>query len=92
MYQFRFWEHLTRLAYFSADYASFITENGALEGALAVFEPGFPSLKKIQNLAKFLVVIVCQVQVPNHKVISLSTSLTPFFPRATYIELLIMYF
>ncbi|XP_074329841.1 uncharacterized protein LOC141667310 isoform X2 [Apium graveolens] len=58
---------LTRLAYFSSDYANFITENGALEGTLAVFEHK-PSFKKIQNLAKFLVVVVHQVQVPTYKV------------------------
>lgn len=59
---------LTRLAYFSANYASFIIENGALQGALAVFEPIFPSHKRIKNLAKFLVVVVRQVPVPYDKV------------------------
>ncbi|XP_074330795.1 uncharacterized protein LOC141668021 [Apium graveolens] len=67
---------LTRLAYFSADYTSFIIENGALEGALAVIEPNFPSLKRIQNLAKFLVVVVVRrVQVPNDKVAAVVTIL-----------------
>lgn len=74
---------MTRLAYFSADYASFIIENGALQGALAVSERYYSNQKIIQNLAKFLVVVFRQVQVPEDKVISLSTFLTPFSRRAT---------
>lgn len=59
---------LTCLAYKSSENANFIIENDALQGALAVFEPIFPSLKRIQNLAKFLVVVVHQVKVPDDKV------------------------
>lgn len=50
---------LTRLAYIDADYANFIIENGALKGAWPVtVEPIFISFKRIQNVAKFLVVVV----------------------------------
>ncbi|KAL8111259.1 hypothetical protein AgCh_019105 [Apium graveolens] len=67
---------LTRFAYLSADYARFIIENGALEGAVAVVnKPIFPSPKWIQNLAKFLVVVVRRVQVPNDKVGAIVTNL-----------------
>ncbi|KAK1376686.1 hypothetical protein POM88_032879 [Heracleum sosnowskyi] len=43
---------LTWLVYVSADYASFIVENGALEGALAVFERVFPFPKRIKKLGQ----------------------------------------
>ncbi|KAK1376756.1 hypothetical protein POM88_032949 [Heracleum sosnowskyi] len=60
---------LTRLAYKFADYASFIIEKGALEGALAVSQSNSPSFKRIQNLAKFLVVVVRQVNVLSQKAV-----------------------
>ncbi|XP_074326532.1 uncharacterized protein LOC141664479 [Apium graveolens] len=67
---------LTRFAYLSADCAHFIIENGALEGAVAVVnKPIFPSPKWIQNLAKFVVVVVRRVQVPNDKVGAIVTNL-----------------
>ncbi|XP_074331137.1 uncharacterized protein LOC141668249 isoform X2 [Apium graveolens] len=70
---------LTHFAYFSADYASFIIENGALEGAVAIIEPIVPSHKRIQNLAKFMVVVVRQVPVPNDKVGAVVTILDAIF-------------
>ncbi|KAK1376676.1 hypothetical protein POM88_032869 [Heracleum sosnowskyi] len=59
---------LTRLAYISTDYARFIIENDDIEGACAVnVEPIFSSLKRTQNLAKFLVVVVRRVQLLDDK-------------------------
>ncbi|XP_074326204.1 uncharacterized protein LOC141664199 isoform X2 [Apium graveolens] len=61
---------LTRLARVSADYASYMIEKGALEGALAIHvDPiNYPNLQIIQELAKFLALVVCQVKIPSHKV------------------------
>ncbi|KAK1376803.1 hypothetical protein POM88_032996 [Heracleum sosnowskyi] len=66
---------LTRWAYFSNDYASFVIENGALQGALAVLEPIYPNLKIIQTLVKFLLVVVRQGKVPDDKVRTVLTIL-----------------